>query len=397
MFFFATFFFASLTISAQYTLKSEAPRNEEYIYRGQDLSLKIANFRQVLPGDVVCGKTLKAHNNVDLIRHNGRYYMAYRTAPFHFASDQCRINILSSDDGKNWRCEFGFRTGKDMREPRFLEMNGKLRLYFFEAGKSMFKFEPGKIYATTLDEFWSEPQPVQPETFEGYVPWRFRKNFGKAYLCAYKGTDVYRVKDGGKKCHIRLFLTEDGTNWRPVSDEPEFEERWAEEGEVIFDCNGNLWGTVRLEGRGGALVWTENTELSCWNSKPLPRKYDSALLFNHGEHTLLIARRHILHDGVFMKRARFLPPKMRNLYSMVHYWFGSKRTSIYKIDKKKKDVVFLCDLPSRGDTAFAGIAHIEGNKYLVANYSNDVDGPDLPWFFGQLRPTNMYTFELTVE
>lgn len=385
-----------LTLSAQHSLKPKASGDEHYLYRGADFSLKAENFRQALPGDVVCGTTLKAHNNVDLIRYNGRYYMAYRTAPFHFASDQCRINVVSSDDGQHWQCDFGFRTGKDMREPRFLEMNGKLWLYFFEAGESMWKFEPGKIYAATLGDFWSEPRPVQPEMFDGYVPWRFRVKDGKAYLSAYKGTEVYRVKDGGKKCHIRLFVSDDGEYWRPLSEKPEFDERWAEEGEVIFDHKGDLWGTIRLEGKGGALVWTENGE-SAWKSKPLPRKYDSALLFNHGVHTLLIARRHTVHDGVFMKRARLLPPKMRNIYSMVHYWFGTKRTAIYKIDKEKKDVVFLCDLPSKGDTAFAGIAPVGGNKYLVANYSNDVNGPDLPWIFGQIRPTYIYTFELTIE
>ncbi|MCS7085430.1 MAG: hypothetical protein NZ534_05065 [Bacteroidia bacterium] len=371
--------------------------NDGYIYRGKDFSIRISEFRRALPGAAVCGQTLKAHNNVDLIRYNGRYYMAYRTAAFHFPSHLARINVLSSDDGKNWQCEFGFRTGKDLREPRFLEINGRLFLYFFEGSESMWKFRPGKIYATELDKHWTDPRPLEPELFDGYVPWRFRVKDGTAYMSAYKGGDVYKIKGGGQKCHVRLFQSQDGVRWRACSDTPEFDRRWAEEGEIIFDREGNLWGTVRLEAKGGALVWTENGNTSLWKSKFLPRKYDSALLFDHGEHILLIARRHLAQDGVFMKRARLVPRKMRNWFSLICYSFSRKRTAIYKIDKQNKDVVFLCDLPSRGDTAFAGVAPISAGRYLVANYSNDVDGADWPWIVGQLKPTQIYTFELTIE
>jgi hypothetical protein len=376
---------------------SGAALEKGYLYRAENFKIKMTNFRQAHPSsDAVCGRRLKAHNNVDLVRFNGRYYMAYRTAPFHFPSNQSRINILSSEDGKHWQCEFGFCAGRDLREPRFLEFDGTLRLYFFQGGVSMWKFQPGQILCATLKEHWTDPVVVQPEMFDGYVPWRFRVKDGRAYMSAYQGTEMYRFKGGGKKCHVRLFVSEDGERWRPAAEKPEFDERWAEEGEIIFDDKGELWGTIRLEGKGGALVWTENGE-SKWKSKPLPRKYDSALLFNHGKNTFLVARRHLWGDGSFWRKARLLPEKMRHLYSMVHYWLATKRTSIYLIDKAKKDVVFLCDLPSRGDTAFAGIAPAGPNRYLVANYSNDVRGPDLPWLFGQVRATHIYTFELTIE
>ncbi|MEZ0375183.1 MAG: hypothetical protein ACAI44_39215, partial [Candidatus Sericytochromatia bacterium] len=48
-------------------------------------------------------------NNVDMIRHtqNGvqRYYLAFRTAPNHFASTRTLMHVLSSANGRYWQTE----------------------------------------------------------------------------------------------------------------------------------------------------------------------------------------------------------------------------------------------------------------------------------------------------
>ena len=51
-----------------------------------------STFRRI-PKDV---HLRKANNNLDIITYVDKYYLAFRTAPSHFASKKTRIYVLSS-------------------------------------------------------------------------------------------------------------------------------------------------------------------------------------------------------------------------------------------------------------------------------------------------------------
>ena len=70
--------------------------------------------------------------------------MGFRSAPYHFASSETRMFILSSEDGgKNWQLEKRLQLGTDVREPHFLLMpDGTFVFSFFEAGTDPLAFEP---------------------------------------------------------------------------------------------------------------------------------------------------------------------------------------------------------------------------------------------------------------
>lgn len=66
--------------------------------------------RQLVPGPVAPpgSAVMDSNNNVDLARFEGRFYMAYRTAPSHFASADTRLVIVSSTDRDHWKIETTF-------------------------------------------------------------------------------------------------------------------------------------------------------------------------------------------------------------------------------------------------------------------------------------------------
>ena len=69
--------------------------------------------------------------------------------------------------------------------------------------------------------------------------------------------------------------------------------------------------------------------------------------------------------------------------------------AIDRIDPDALTATWLADLPSAGDTAFAGaVATTDGQGHLVFNYSSPTDRRWWPWMVGQLRPTHVSSVEI---
>ena len=332
----------------------------------------------------------RGNNNLDLCTYKGRIYFAFRTAPTHFASKKTELYLLSTEDRKTWRFEQRFHVGSDMREPRFAVYRDTLFFYFFEAGKNPLGFMPEHIWAShsTGNGDWAEKQNIH---LDGYVPWRIRVRDDVMYLSAYYGRDVYKK---GKNIDLRLYESRNGYFWTPISAEPQTGDNGGEEGEFIFDDEGNLWGTVRQEGYGAMLVYAHRDSLAHWRTFPTRDKYDSALLFKHNNDIFLIARRNL--DGKADK-APWLPNSIRRWYNLARYSLTLKTTALWKMDKEKKELVHLMDFPATGDTAFPAITELEEGKWLLMNYSSDIHGPRKNWLWGQLGKTFIYQTVLSVH
>ena len=63
--------------------------------------------------------------------------------------------------------------------------------------------------------------------------------------------------------------------------------------------------------------------------------------------------------------------------------FSRKRTSLFHLDER--GITHLTDLPSAGDTSYAGIT-IRGEEAYVSYYTSDVK-EDPPWVLGMFRPS----------
>jgi hypothetical protein len=293
--------------------------------------------------------------------------------------------VLRSVDRKKWEHDSEFHVGRDIREPRFLVFKNTLFLYFFQAGTHLFRFEPQSIYVTSRGDggLWTEPQPVFNP---GYVVWRARTFGNKAYMSVYNGVGLYTTAD--RTGDLRLLVSEDGYDWKPISKEPQVNTVSADEGEFIFDGNGNLYATVRLETGGGLVCRAAKEDLSKWECVHTAEKYDSALLFNHSNEFYVIARRNVA--GLYASGADWLPKRWQRAWWLFRYSMTRKRTCLYRLDTVALKLSPLMDFPSKGDTAFAGIVPLDKDTYWVANYSCPLDGPDWPWAVGQISGTGIY-------
>ena len=335
-----------------------------------------------IPSEIKCKNS---NNNIDLVLFKGIYYCAFRTAPTHFASKKTKIFIVSSADFKTWKYETEFFVNADMREPRFSIFKDKLFFYFFEGGTKMFKFEPKHIWTSILsDTGWCAKMKTN---LDGFVNWRFRTHNDKLYFSAYYGVNLYNNEH---HANLRLFTSEDGINFSPISKEPQITEQGAEEGEFIFDKQGNIWSTVRLEGSGSLLCFASKDSLDKWKTKFSKLKYDSALMFAKDDDIYLVSRRHLKGNATEVE----FPTKKQRRKNLIRYSFSKKVTSLFKINKEKMEIELVMDFPSTGDTAFPAIAPKNDSTFYLLNYSSDIHKRSKIWIGGQLGKTYIYQTEL---
>lgn len=333
----------------------------------------------------------KSNNNVDAIAYKGRYYMSCRSAPTHFASEKTRMYILSSTDMQDWKVEHEIAMGRDKREPRFAIQGDSLYMYFFTGSKHWYEFKPDALLVTATDGNgkWSESASTG---LDGYVPWRVRIKDGTMYMSAYYGVDLYNKNHKGD---LRLFTSTDARTWQPLTAQPQIGEPTAEEGEFIFDKNGHLYGTIRLESTGSLIVRADSNDLGNWKYNRSKFKYDSALLFEHNDEIYLIARRNV--PGEVDRSKKWLGENTQRLLNLAKYSLSSKKTALYKLDKTTLDIVHVMDFESNGDNAFPAIVKLSDHQYGIFNYSSDIDTDNKIWIEGQIGKTYLYYSTLTFE
>ena len=300
------------------------------------------------------------HSNTDLIKYKDQYLLAHATSPWHFASPKCKLVVRSSPDGKQWRVLSEIKVpGEDVRDPKLAVINGKLFLYFLR-NKEKFLAEPtGNSYCVSDDAVtWSAPEEL---SIEGWLLWRPKTFDGETfYMPAYWW-------EHGKSM---LFASTDGINWAEVGQIYSGEKN--DETAISFKPDGTMLMTARLEidpNRWGyhpdahTLIGTASPPYTEWKlSRSYETRLDGPYLFQIGERTYACGRRNV--GG-------------RDYMGSV---WGAKRTSLYLVLPDR--LVFLSDLPSNGDTAYAGVI-VEEDRVLISYYSSPL-GKDFPWLMGML-------------
>lgn len=339
-----------------------------------------------LPADLVLGD---ANNNLDVTWHDGRIYLAFRTAPTHFASPEVEMVVLSSPDQSIWEYEGRVSLGTDVREPQLVSWDGALWLYFAVLGTNPLDFEPqGTRRVRIAPDGWGEPEPV----FDGdFLPWRIDPRDGRLEVFGYTGgANVY--EPGGAPIEVRWLASNDGTTWVPAHGGDGVVLRGGgSETSGVLRKDGSLVAVVRNEagdetGFGSKVCTARADDLATWTCAHDPRKYDSPLVFQVRGEVFLAARRHLANDGSYDLGETELELDQRYLRNQAAYWNAPKRCSLWRVDPEALAVTWLVDLPSRGDTCFPEIIEVDGDLWLY-NYTSPVDGPDLPWIQGQTNPT----------
>jgi hypothetical protein len=100
-----------------------------------------------------------------------------------------------------------------MREPYFLNVQGRLFFYFFQAGDNPAAFQPNSLFRSEYisKQNWTKQEPWgQP----GEIAWQYQVENGTAYAMSYLG-DHYGLQF--PKIKVYFNKSEDGIHWAPVN------------------------------------------------------------------------------------------------------------------------------------------------------------------------------------
>ena len=359
-----------------------------------------------------------ANNNLDAATFAGRTFLAWRTAPTHFASSNAEI-VVASEGTDGWRFEGRFSRGTDLREPRLLALRNRLFLYFALLGTDPSAFEPRGAMVTEYhgppvpgsanpNGTWDEPALLDLGDF---IPWRARVVDGRGYLVGYDGGESIYNYDG-KPIRVRFLRTDDGRTLSPAwPDRPVSLTGGSSETDFAFLDDGGVVTVSRNEagddehGFGSLICRAEADAPGAFRCKDDSRKFDSPLVFRVGGDVWLVARRNVTAGGAFDLGYGFLPLGARAIAYDAQYSFIPKRCALWRVDPVALTVSWVRDLPSRGDTCFPGMVLRRGHGITLFNYTSPLENAsdcpswpyhcaDITWAAGQMQSTNIYRIDL---
>lgn len=366
---------------------------------------EVHNLRQVIPGDglPVEATVMDANNNLDITEHEGRWYLAWRTAPSHFASAETLLHVISSEDRTSWDYETTVALGTDVREPQLVSWGGELTLYFAVLGTSLIDFEPQGTRKVVQNGPGDWTEPVDSGFGETFIPWRIKPIDGRLHMLGYSGGENVYDFANREPIEISWMVSDDASTWEAaVPGQPVVLAGGGSESDLVFLDDGTVVAVVRNEagdedGFGSKICRAEADAPGDWTCVTDPRKYDSPLLFKHGDDVWLIGRRNVTDTGHYDLFEREDTPEDQYLSYQWDYWHNPKRCGVWAVDPEALEVHHAVDLPSRGDTCFPELVEISEDRFMVYNYSSPVDGPDVDWLDGQTGQTHIYEQFLEFE
>lgn len=332
----------------------------------------------------------RSNANVGIEIFDHRLFVSFRSAKNHFANDETKLFIISTEDGVNWEKEAEVFLGADMREPILRAFNDTLFFYFFEAGTRWRHFEPK--YTLSMKRLglsnWTEPKPM---TKEAEVFWDIKVRNNKLYASTY-----ISPRNGDLK-RLLLKVSDDGRNFKSVNSfngictncnlkEMAFE----------FEESGKVWAACRngagdSTGHGSMVITSHLNHLAEWTFKDKsdPFYLASARMIRHGEELYVLARNGPLTAkyGTFFNGEE---GKLCNNLKQLKYSLSPQRTSVFKLDKENKKLIPVKDLDGAGDNAFPSVIRLSAHKFLVANYTSPPHKKKRSWLRGQVGKTGVY-------
>ncbi len=317
------------------------------------------------------------HNsNTDLIAWRGELLLVHDARPYHLGTPDSRLVVKRSRNGRSWETLATLRVaGKDIRDPKLAVIGGRLFLYALP-NSSTYATPEGTVLATSDDAVdWSPFEPVGPP---GWLFWRPKSPDGGRswYVAAY-------WHGHGRSMLLR---SEDGHAWDPVSVIHEGDGN--DETAIEFLPDGRLLATARLEitpdallGNAGAhtLVAVAKPPYESWTTTRVgTTRLDGPNLFSVGGRVFAVGRWQPGPYGPFTRQASTL---------------ARKRTALYRVEPGR--LVWLSDLPSAGDTSYAGVVQRDGEIW-VDWYTSRVDR-DFPWLLGMFLPTDIRMARFSAE
>jgi hypothetical protein len=324
-----------------------------------------------------CQAAICQHNeNTDLTVWKGDTWLIHRTAKSQVLGDDCSLHIYrSKDHGAHFSetAKILPITGRDLRDPHFYTVGDQL--YFKAITRLPVTSERDSDVDSTCYAWrtsdgvnWERlPDPLATDTWS---LWRPKENNGVYYSVAYHDGDT----------QVTLFTSTDGAHFTQGPDVYTVSADTPVEVELVFLPSGTLMALVRMDGLNEELLGSEGRlRTKVCTSKPpydhfdcpqelSPYRLDGPLAFFWNQRLFVVARKHIGADG-------------------------RKRTALWELfvdsDGRVYDVKEWGELPSAGDTSYAGAAVVDANRVLLSWYSGDLV-LDQTWIIGILDASDIW-------
>lgn len=308
------------------------------------------------------------HNsNTDMIHWRGEFWLVHAASPWHLGSQQCRLRLWRSADARTFRPVAELRMpGEDIRDPKFAEIGGRLFLYALpNKGRRALPYTT--VYSVSDDgETWPPFTAIEQP---GWLFWRPKtRDRATWYVPAY-------WHHHGRS---RLFSSWDGINWSVVSDLHEGEAN--DETDFEFLPDGRMLVTARLEGQADSPLGSPDASTLLAVSMPPYQNWKKT----RSKVTRLDGPALFSYQGAVLAVARY-QPGARTVLTQLGGALSRKRTSIFLVEEDR--LVHLTDLPSAGDTSYAGVVVREG--FLYASYYTSDMTRDYAWLLGMFLPTEI--------
>jgi lysophospholipase L1-like esterase len=310
------------------------------------------------------------HAFTDISHFRGEFFVVFRKGhshgtPTHSTLKSEVIVVLRSPDGITWSEDAALKVkGLDNRDAKLLQVDGRLMLYTpcvrvprrpGSANVVTYGFErlgPGQ---------WSTPFESAPCVF-----WRPKK-WRDQYVVA-----VYAWPD--KKAAVRLLSSQDGRNWKVISEILPYETDGDEtdlfvENDILMAFSRAEWGS-KFKMLISTFIPSENR----WETVSSGRIIQAPCVFKVGERTMVSGRYcaqsderfrelekdwHKFTQGTAAESAEVDPAR-------VEEYHHGLRTGIFLLDGTRPRLVM--ELLSAGDSSYTGVVQY-GNEYVISDYS----------------------------
>jgi len=316
------------------------------------------------------------HNsNTDMITWRGETYIAYVSSPYHFSSEASTLHIKhSSDKGHTWVEDSTFNPeNNDIRDPKFAVIGERLFLYALD--NNAFNPEPYQtVYAYSENGTDWSPLELVPD-MDGWLFWRPKTQDGVTFYNA-----AYWYHHGKSV----LLKSTDGIQWEIVSTINEGERN--DETEIEFLPDGRLLATARLEydeswldgalgdKRGATLITVSEPPYTTWNelTQSLVTRLGGSYLFTYNDRVYAVGR---------------YQPDLGKSGPLTSQGSGlaRKRTSLFEV--REDGLAYITDLPSDGDTSYAGL--VMDDDYAYVSYYTSPLNHDYGWILGMFSQTSV--------
>jgi hypothetical protein len=318
------------------------------------------------------GDICKHNENTDLTVWKGDIYLVHRTAESQMLGPNSSLNIYQYADGAFTLLKrVPAPSDRDIRDPHFYAVGDELRI------KALARLpvvsirdadvDTVPLWLNALDDSTDYGGELGPH---GWSFWRLKQSPAGEWLTA-------AYADGDKS--VVLYRSADGVSFSAGATIYDDAAQTPLETELTFLPSGRLMALVRTDGNDDEITGNLDVRtVVCWADAPYDAfacpqvldgvRLDGPLTFFWHDRLFAIARKHLGADN-------------------------RKRTALYEfggtLDGGPLTIRERGELPSAGDTSYAGAAPLPDGRVLATWYSGDLASDD-PWVFGMYAATDIW-------